>query len=608
METPTPSVSAENTSQKKYIGSDKISEILNDSDSDGGNFTELSDSDTCIADSPFSSSSSSSSSEVEEIVQPEPDRGRKRSRRAVPKRVDTDFDLGWKEKIQMVQKPAFSGVPGINKNITITQDSSPWDIFEIFFTPEMFKLMQKETNRYATQQIDKKKQEGLLTPKSVFAQWHTVSSQEIKKFFAIIIHMSLLRKSSLRDYWSLRPIIHTPYASSVGMSRDRFLALLTMFHLNNNDAKTARGQPGYDPLFKIRPVIDTLITKFQDTYTPEEQMTIDEAICPFRGRIFFRVYIKGKPHKYGIKIFELCEAKSGYVYNLEVYTGAHPTNSEHNTAFSVVDRLCDKIKGNGHCVYMDRWFSSPKIFDHLWGCKTKAVGTVMFNRKEMPKQAFSVKLKKGEKISRQRDHLLAIKWKDVRDVLLLTTAHEDELVEAPSSRGAHSKIKPAVVLDYNKNKTGVDRSDQMLSYYTFSRKTVKWWKKLFFHLLDLAVVNAHILYKKSSKEKMSLEIFYEKVAEGLLASAGTEIQAVGQTSSPAGRLVGTGHFLYRIPATHGKAEGKVQRSCRVCAEKGKRQTGKTVKKFTTTYCRKCDVGLCIGQCFEVYHSKLKYWE
>jgi hypothetical protein len=70
--------------------------------------------------------------------------------------------------------------------------------------------------------------------------------------------MSLLRKSSLRDYWILRPIIQTPYASSLGMSRDRFLALFTMFHLN--DGKAARGQPGYDPLFKLRPVIDTLIT------------------------------------------------------------------------------------------------------------------------------------------------------------------------------------------------------------------------------------------------------------------------------------------------------------------------------------------------------------
>jgi len=126
-----------------------------------------------------------------------------------------------------------------------------------------------------------------------------------------------------------------------------------MLHLNN-DAKAARGQPHYDPLFKIRPITDTLVTKFQDVYTQEEQITIDEAICPFRGRIFFRVYVKEKPHTYCIEMFELCEAKSGYVYNLEVYNGTHPTKSEHNTVFSVVGRLCDKIKAKGHCVYMDR--------------------------------------------------------------------------------------------------------------------------------------------------------------------------------------------------------------------------------------------------------------
>jgi maltodextrin utilization protein YvdJ len=91
--------------------------------------------------------------------------------------------------------------------------------------------------------------------------------------------------------------------------------------------------------------------------------------------------------------------------------------------------------------------------------------------------------------------------------------------------------------------TGVDRSDQMLSYYTFARKIVKWWKKLFFHLFHLAAVNAHILHNKSSKEKMSLEIFYEKVTKGLLASADTEIKALVQTSSTAGRLIGTDHFF-----------------------------------------------------------------
>ena len=90
--------------------------------------------------------------------------------------------------------------------------------------------------------------------------------------------------------------------------------------------------------------------------------------------------------------------------------------------------------------------------------------------------------------------------------------------------------------------TGVDSSAQMLSYYSFTRKTIKWWKKLFFHLFDLAVVNAHILHTKTNKKKITLEIFYEKVAEGLHTSAGTEIQAQGQPTSPAGTLVGRDHF------------------------------------------------------------------
>jgi len=148
-------------------------------------------------------------------------------------------------------------------------------------------------------------------------------------------------------------------------------------------------------------------------------------------------------------------------------------------------------------------------------------------------------------------------------------------------------------LDFNKCKTGVDRSDQMPSYYSFESKTIKCWKKLSFHLFDLLVVNAHILHNKTSKKNMLLEIFYKRVAEGLLASARTEIQVQDRTSSSAGRLLGRDHFLYSIPATHSELEGKSQCSCCECAETSKCQTRKTVKICATVYCHKCDVGLCI---------------
>jgi hypothetical protein len=73
MEKPGPSFGSEKTSQKMFIRTDEISEIVNDSDSDVGSFSELSDSDTCKVNSPFSRSSSSS--EEDEVFQTEPDRG-----------------------------------------------------------------------------------------------------------------------------------------------------------------------------------------------------------------------------------------------------------------------------------------------------------------------------------------------------------------------------------------------------------------------------------------------------------------------------------------------------------------------------------------------------
>jgi len=83
------------------IRTDKISETVNDSDSDGGSYSELSDSNMSKVNSPFSSSSSTNG-EVE-VLQPEHGRGRKRTHRITPKCTNTDFELGWKEQIQMIR-------------------------------------------------------------------------------------------------------------------------------------------------------------------------------------------------------------------------------------------------------------------------------------------------------------------------------------------------------------------------------------------------------------------------------------------------------------------------------------------------------------------------
>ena len=56
--------------------------------------------------------------------------------------------------------------------------------------------------------------------------------------------------------------------------------------------------------------------------------------------------------------------------------------------------------------------------------------------------------------------------------------------------------QPWVISNYNKFMNAVDRSDQILGTNSVHRKCVRWWKTLFFHLIDLALVNSYILFQE----------------------------------------------------------------------------------------------------------------
>lgn len=60
------------------------------------------------------------------------------------------------------------------------------------------------------------------------------------------------------------------------------------------------------------------------------------------------------------------------------------------------------------------------------------------------------------------------------------------------------KTTPKHISEYNFNMSGINRCDQMISYYSSPRNTVRWYKKVLFHLLDISLWNAFFLYKKLS--------------------------------------------------------------------------------------------------------------
>ena len=114
----------------------------------------------------------------------------------------------------------------------------------------------------------------------------------------------------------------------------------------------------------------------------------------------------------------------------------------------------------------------------------------------------TLRLKRGDIRVRTRGDLTAVVWKDKRDVCLLTNIH-DPPTEGNYCDEQGNTIKPAIVAVYNRHMGHVDNTDRMANNYTASRCTWKWTKKLFFHLLDLAIVNSYVLSSSCGGEKIS---------------------------------------------------------------------------------------------------------
>ena len=105
------------------------------------------------------------------------------------------------------------------------------------------------------------------------------------------------------------------------MSGRRFELLLSNLHLNDDQRMPGRDSPHFDKLYKVRPLVDKLVEAFQHHYQPKKNLSVDESIIGFKGRLSWIQYMPKKPTKWGIKTWTLADASNGYIWNVKVYTG-----------------------------------------------------------------------------------------------------------------------------------------------------------------------------------------------------------------------------------------------------------------------------------------------
>ena len=81
--------------------------------------------------------------------------------------------------------------------------------------------------------------------------------------------------------------------------------VLRYLHFAENTLTPAADSEGYNKLYKIQPFLDLVVARFQEVYTPERQLAIDETLIKFKGKLHFRQFIPIKPSRFGIKASNL---------------------------------------------------------------------------------------------------------------------------------------------------------------------------------------------------------------------------------------------------------------------------------------------------------------
>ena len=178
---------------------------------------------------------------------------------------------------------------------------------------------------------------------------------------------------------------------------------------------------------------------------------------------------------------------------------------------------------------------------------------------------------------------------------MVSTVHEGKMVNTGKKHWLTKEpiLKPDIVINYNIILSLAEKSDMQVGTIDSLRKSMKWYKKQFFHFMDLSVLNAHHLYVLQKGEKISLRDLSLALCKQILAEHETMTKNFSHRVSchnPPDRLLAAAyisrHHIAPCP----------RKRCHVRYKKCLR------KKKVSQWCAGGNVALC-DPCFFIYHTQ-----
>jgi hypothetical protein len=328
-------------------------------------------------------------------------------------------------------------------------------------------------------------------------------------------------------------------------------------------------------------------------------MAVDELMMPFKGRSSMKQYMPMKPVKRGYKVWCLADSRTGFVGQFYIYSGRRDTQgySSFSLGERVVLSLCDIYINAHRLIAFDNLFTSYQPLKTMNERGLYAVGTVRGSRKGLPDiLKRKDRMQRGEFMLRTKVCMAAIKWQNNIPVAVLSTYHNPKQVPSVKwkNRNGTSSIVPcpAAVAEYNAIMGGVDRFDQRRERYAIGRRSLKWWHRLLYFLIDLAIVNSFIMWNCNNGGQRD-QLSFRQLTAGRKIKR--RCKSVFITKNKPGVSGVPDDVRLREVGKHLPVR-TTRRRCRQCSTKKH-------EARTNIMCSYCKVHLCIHPCFEKFHRK-----
>ncbi|XP_028979835.1 piggyBac transposable element-derived protein 4-like [Esox lucius] len=475
---------------------------------------------------------------------------------------------------------------------------SPLELFKTFFSKSTVRTLCENTNSHAARNICKGKK----------FSWTDITPKEFYKFLGLVLFIAQIKARAISDYWKRNSIFSIPFPGTV-MKRDRYRIISWNIHMSDpdedviNDRK--KGTPEYDKLFRLKPLMDEIRLACMASYHPHRNVAVDERMVASKAKNGLIEYIKTKPNKYGFKLFVLADSSNGYTVDYAVYIGKNTFPFCFGICYDAVMSLVKpSFLGSGYHVYLDNYYSSPKLFKDLFDIKMGACGTMREGRQGFPKSTENALTKKSPRGTLRwirEGSLLFVKWKDARDVLMGSTIHQVYGGETSKRKkkingkwSVESIPVPTAISQYNKYMGGVDLSDQLITYFSAHRKTKKWYRTFFYHFVDIATTNSYIIHKEMCKANNMRPMTHKEFMEQLVA------QLCEVSLDTKAKPKNTGHTPVPIKVVEERSQrvSGARLRCKLCKTSGRGLD-------TPWKCNECGVALCViphRNCFHNWHT------